>query len=670
MSRLLAVAARELRERWLLFPAALVLGCVPLVLPAFGLKTAKADLAFVALFIALVLGAAAAVIIGTTMLARDVANGRLGFLFSRPLPWGAIWGGKWLAAILLVTATGLLASLPWMAVYPLASLGGHHGDSWLKALLDGPGAALCLTLIVLIVGLANLSTVALRSRSAWLVVDGALLLASLWATWRFVAPLVGWGIIATDRAWAPVMLALPATLAFVVASTTQVAVGRSDLHRAHRAASLGFWAVITLSLALAAGYLNWALSVGPGELRTWAMTRDPAGRWVFLGGETARSGSYPHGLLVDTKTGRYVRRGPTLGLREVIEDAPSPGGDVTRGGAVFSASGRACALPGYDASHGGARVVLFDLTAELPRPREVVLESSPPPSWASAFALSPSAASLFMVHESGASLFDLASGRRLATVTIKPGWWPVLARFLTEGQARAWLVASVESRRAEIAVVDLALDGRSHFVSFAVGTTKTPGWGSVMPNDDGTRLLTRDGGVRLRDGADGRVIATLTESGGRPAAAFLADGRIVVGEGAPGIEAAATAGPAAALTVFDATGVRLGTVRVPIESTGLSLGPEVAPGRILVSAFRSPFLREDTLVVDVGDGRVVERLEGLRPAIGFWTAPAEPGPGSGPRSVQFFRDTEGRVVRVDFATGERRTVAGPGAPKGERLNLF
>lgn len=667
--RVLAVAWRELRERWLLFPAALVLGCVPLVLPAFGLKAAKADLGFAAFFVALVLGAAAAVIMGTSMLGRDVANGRLGFLFSRPLPWGAIWGGKWLAAIVLVAATGLLAFVPWMAVYPLPSLGGRHGDSWWRALLDAEGTALLLTFIVLIVGLANASAVALRSRSAWLVVDGALLLAALWGTWRFVAPLVlyGIGVMGFRAAWVPLTLVLPLALALVAGSLAQVAIGRSDLQRAHRAGSLGVWAVIALTLALAAGHLQWALSVDPSQLRTWAVTRDPAGRWVYLGGSAERSGYYGHGLLVDTQSGRYLRRLlPASAMFEVPGSRRWEGAE----GAVFAASGRACVLPGYDAGRGGTRVTLFDLTAEQPRARSVALESSVPPSVVSAFAVSASASSVFMVHESGASLFDTTTGRRLATVTIKPGWRPVLARFLAEGQARAWLTASVAARRAELAVVDLALDGRSRFASFAVGTAQTPGWGSFVLNDDATRLLTWDGGVRLRDGADGRTIATLSESAARPALAFLADGRSLVGESAPATSASARPGSGSTLTVFDATGVRLGVVDVPIDSAGLILGPEVAPGRILVSAFRSAFLREDTLLVDLADGRVVERLEGLRPAMGFWTAPAQPAPGSGPRSVQFFRDTESQVIRIDFATGERRIVAGPGAPKGQRLSQF
>jgi hypothetical protein len=95
----------------------------------------------------------------------------------------------------------------------------------------------------------------------------------------------------------------------------------------------------------------------------------------------------------------------------------------------------------------------------------------------------------------------------------------------------------------------------------------------------------------------------------------------------------------------------------------------VAPGRVAVSSFRAPYLSEDTLLVDVGEGRVVERLSGLRPALGFfWNVSAVPTD-AGPTSVHFFRDVEGRVIRIDFASGERKVVAGPDAPRGERTRF-
>jgi hypothetical protein len=153
MSRLLAVAARELRERWLLFPGALVAGLFPLVIPAFGVSRDVAPTA--GAVGAGLLGMAAAVVIGSSMLARDAANGRLGFLFSRPLPCGTIWGGKWLAALTLAATTATLTAIPWMVAYPLESLGGHHGDSWLRAVWTSEGTLLFAVVLLLAVGLAT-----------------------------------------------------------------------------------------------------------------------------------------------------------------------------------------------------------------------------------------------------------------------------------------------------------------------------------------------------------------------------------------------------------------------------------------------------------------------------------------------------------------------------------
>jgi hypothetical protein len=144
---------------------------------------------------------------------------------------------------------------------------------------------------------------------------------------------------------------------------------------------------------------------------------------------------------------------------------------------------------------------------------------------------------------------------------------------------------------------------------------------------------------------------------------FLADGRIVVG-GPP----SGAGDVASRLLVFAPDGRKAGEWPVELLPWGLTVGPEVSPGRVAVSSFRSPHQSEETLVVDASDGRVVERLSGLRPAIGFWNVPAVPAE-AGATTVHFFRDAGGRVVRIAFATGERTVVAGPGAPAGERLRL-
>jgi hypothetical protein len=219
-------------------------------------------------------------------------------------------------------------------------------------------------------------------------------------------------------------------------------------------------------------------------------------------------------------------------------------------------------------------------------------------------------------------------------------------------------------------VVDLASDGQSRALTFRLAKALDPGaaWGKgVIPDATGRRLLTPDGGLRLRDGASGELIATLAEGKGRLSGLFLADGRIVVDGGPRGTEAGP---PQATVQVFDPDGAGLGEIPLDIRPGALTLGPEVVLGLVAVSPFRANFLPEDTLLVDVGDRRVVERLSGLRsPAIGFWNAPAAPPAGARPTSVHFFRDVEGRVIRIDFATGQRRIVTGPGAAAGERVSL-
>ncbi len=661
MSRLLAVAARELRERWLLFPGAVASGCFPLVLPAFGVE--REVMPVVGSVGAVLLGLGAAVVIGSSMLARDASNGRLGFLFSRPVPWPAIWGGKWLAALVLVAATGLLAAIPWMAVYPLASVGGHHGDSWLRAMLDGPRSVFFLTLAVFAVGLANFNATAFRSRSPWVSFDLLLLMGGIWATRQFVAPLWRYGIL--GQANRTVALALvPLAAGFLVGSVAQVAVGRTDLRRAHRALSLGFWAVAAATLAVAAGHWAWVLSAGPADVDVRAISRDPAGRWVYVEGSTPRGGWYPHGLLLDTASGRYVTR------RE-----PDPERERFGVGMLFSGDGRFAALPKIDRDGRNAAIDLFDLTGGTPRAVEVVLESSPPPTWKTAFALSPAAAVVFVAHESGASLFALPSGRRVATTTIPPGWHPAAVRFPAEGTARAWLVpdgpgvtGGQAGPRAEMRVVDLAVGGATKTATFPIATPldAAPAWRTVFPDADGRRIVTVDAGLHLRDGATGGLVATLVDGVGHFPVLFLADGRVVVGdsrvgEGEPG-------SPRALVRVFDPIGAPTGEIRLDLPPGGLNIGPEVAPGRVVVSSLRAAFLSEDTLVVDAGESRVVERLAGLRPAAGFWgVSGSAPSGASAPR-VHFFRDASGQVLRLDFATGERRVVAGTGAPAGERIS--
>jgi hypothetical protein len=147
------------------------------------------------------------------------------------------------------------------------------------------------------------------------------------------------------------------------------------------------------------------------------------------------------------------------------------------------------------------------------------------------------------------------------------------------------------------------------------------------------------------------------EGPGRRSAAFTSDGRVVVADGSQG---------QARLRVFDPSGAALAETSFDLPNAGqpLHVGPEVAPGRIAVAS-GIPFLTGgETLVVDLATLAVVERLTGLaplRPSLGHASFPVR-----AEGSVHLFVG-QGQLVRIDFRTGERKVLAGPGAPHGERL---
>ncbi len=651
MSKALAVAARELRERWLLFPGGLALGCVPLILPAFGLPEDASPT--LGLFVALLLGAISALVIGSSMLARDASDGRLGFLFSRPVPWGAIWGGKWLAAIVLVTGSGALAALPWMLVYPPSP--DAHARSWVEALLDVQGTAFFVLLVLLAVGLTNFGATAFRSRSAWVALDIALLLVASWLAWRWVAPLYSLGLFwHNDRplaGWILLLPWVPVPTALVVASAAQAARGRTDIRRAHRAMSVAFWAVVFLALGAAGLRLAWARSAPPTDLVAQSGSHSSSGRWLNVTGRSSRGGWMT--FLLDTETGRYL----SMGLDRPFQS-------LGLGGMAFAA--RAETGAGLIEHGDGSALHVADLTGDEPRFSVVALESSPPPTFGMRLALSPSGETALLTHEHGASLFSVESGRRVATATIAPGWRAASTRFFGPASARVFLIPDIGRHaslpRAEMRILDVVVgrEARTATVALAAPLDPVRAWPAfARPNASGARFLTLDDGVRLRDGETGTLLATLVEGAGTYQTAFAADGRIVVGEGL---------GARVVLHVFAPDGTALGDITLERASAGLGVGPEVAPGHVAVHCGG---LTDDyeTVVVDLSEGRVTESLPDLRPRRAYWMLDSPlVGPGDDVFTVHFlFRAKDGAVVRRDFATGEERVVAGAGAPVGKRL---
>lgn len=181
----------------------------------------------------------------------------------------------------------------------------------------------------------------------------------------------------------------------------------------------------------------------------------------------------------------------------------------------------------------------------------------------------------------------------------------------------------------------------------------------LAPADEGRSVLSLDGALRLRDGATGALQATLDEDHPQGRVLGLADGGIVF---------VTADGPRVLMRTFDREGRPLGSFSLAQSVHGLADVFELPSGRIAL-AFGAIYGTAEVVVIDAADGRVVSVLTDLRPNTWFGLPADEPGAVKGVPPARFFWSSEGRLVRVDFATGEQKTVLGPGAPRGERLSV-
>lgn len=105
---------RELSQRKNLWWAALAAGFIPMLLQVLpGIHYAPAEIRDAsALAISATFGLFIALLLGASVLARDLSEGRLGFDFTRPMGNVSIWAGRMSAAVLLALGGAIVAVLP------------------------------------------------------------------------------------------------------------------------------------------------------------------------------------------------------------------------------------------------------------------------------------------------------------------------------------------------------------------------------------------------------------------------------------------------------------------------------------------------------------------------------------------------------------------------------
>jgi hypothetical protein len=647
MKALVAIAGREVRRRWMILPAALVVGFFPIVASRLGWKAAGDPV--VGLFGCLSLGLVAALGTGYSVIGGEMAAGRLAFFFSRPVPWWAIWGGKLSASFLLTAVTGVLAAVPWMtarAGQPLSA----------AALMDLPGSLFATGLIVLAVGLAHTASIAHGSRSWLVAADLGLFAAWLWGLWA-AGPLIVFGAM-----WVLFLdhppynyLQWPLALALLAASAVQVYVGRTDARRSHLALSATLWSLLFASLGLVSG-VGWRLlQATPRDLADvlWAAAA-PRGDWMYVVGHVrGRIGFwYAPLFLYEAESARFVRLG-------IAGQATPP---------AFSGDGKQAALLKVEdwGSEGwsGARLYLADLASDPPSLRAVPLGIPPMPKTAPTLAFCPDGDCLLLAQDEALTLYDLPSGKSRWSAPSLRGQWLEPVVFLDHALLRAYRRWS-DGTTSTVEIVTLRLrDGSQQ----ATGRLEAPKGAWLRSSTSGERLLvlrrrTPTGlpdaqslsKATLHDGVTGALLATLAENLADVDADFLADGRIALTEISDG---------GARLRVLDRNGNEARSIDLG-PSREASLGGEPEPGRLFVGLGPCPMFLAgphgcETALVDLESGQIT-RKPGASPAHSLWQArvsPWGPRPAPGSLGAMLFRSDEGQLVRLDAKGGTRQVLLG------------
>lgn len=636
MKAFVAILRRELAERWLIPVAAALLGLVPLAAPLLPIEGYRGpDLrGGTALALALIASYLLSLVLGSSVLARDLGERRLGFYFSRPLPGWAIWAGKLGAALILALGSGLLIMLPSLLLGDRPDAGGL---SWPAGFAGN--AALWAASVCLLVLLANAAAVLFRSRSPWLLFDlaaAAVLAAWLWVEMSRLQAAGAQGVLMQ------VQIAMLAVLlaALAAASAVQVLRARTDLRRGHRLLSLTLWGILGLATLAVAGYGRWVLAAVPEDLTTFRFVLPaPAGTWVALSGPTGGRGDFEPLFLFDTRSGRSFRISTVWWGYEIW------------GGPVFSEDGRRAVWLESERRLLPMSVRRLDLDRPGARPAPVPItfgESSP-----QAFALSHDGRRLAAIHKERILVMDVQTGRALASVPVPSGrdLWPDRLRFLPSGTLRFYGIrlAGEEDENGELRVIDVDPDGGKVTRSLALPAPDE--WAGELSRD-GSRLLlhTRDLSlaathVRVLDLATGESSPPIALQRVTGRADLLGNDRVLISE---------RAGVRMLLRLLDTQGTELRRFEIPAERLRISGRP--SPGLLVVSILPpgkpNDWRSRRSLLLDLDRGTWKPLADGLVPVA--WV-----GPPPGSLGTRLFFDNRGGLFELDPATGHRRVILHP-----------
>jgi hypothetical protein len=586
MSAILQVIGRELRVRALV-PATGAATAVAILIAGWLVadgtrfrEIAESSLPFASFFLV-----AGAVYVGALLLARDLEGSRSLFWLARPVGAWTAFGGKMTAAFLLVVATTFLAALPAFIV-----------DAGLlrEPLVFAGAAGFAVGCIALGAALGLL----LRNRSAWFIPALAILVGFGGGVWLNAEPFLlasAGGIVALLFSVGVAAL----VLALILAHGLAFARGRHDARAQARIFTLLLAIFLGAVLAVSWGFGAWVRGLDLSDLDS-SRVRSSAGSVAVV--EGWRGEPVPWGRLfaVDVERGRSVPLAPGTWIT-----AASPQ-------RVFYAAPVSIDRVGFE-------IFAAELGSE-PRTRRTGIVIA---GHAGRMVAAPDGSRVAVSGPESTQVFDLA-GRSLGSfpneVRESSAWrfgW-VTPVFIDRDTLRLYERAS--TKNDEIMVREADLRSRSvRRVGTIPGAIRgfTPAQDRVVVRADRASSSWQPSApVALHDARSGEKIFDFPPGTGSMVP--LSDGGWAVGRNVDG----------------KGQIVRLGSggemvSSAPFNSGWTFFGGEVRPGVISVGeSFEKRGERnKDLLLVDVGSGRVLERVEGVT-SIGshFWMdAFDEPG---------------------------------------------
>ena len=680
-----ALVWREIAERRLLLLASLLLGIVPILLPfmpGIPARFSPEEIRVAAtLILAALFSGISLLILGSTIVGRDLSEKRLGFYFSRPINSWVLWLSRILGASALVLVSILLIVTPstvadggsWLVPlwerdsgpsFPILGLAerqmlGHLSDErptfGETPTVVSPATRVAFTgmIVLLLLTLIHAGSTMVRGRNLWVLADLAGLVVVLFLGWSAREALVReqalGALVWCERLFVPAVLAV-----LGVAGGVQLARGRVDMARGHRYLSATLWPSLVVVMLAFTGYARWIESSTVADLaRLTRFQAAPGERWLMAGGPVKHRAGARAAFLIEVDTGYELRLGNLDRSRAWL--AFSPDGNLAVWAHCEAYRPPACELWAKD------------------------LRDAASPPWPTGISIllaemrwTPGSRDQALTFDDDGKLLAIAEAKRLVVYEVGR----------TPEASEPRVVAAVDAKLPE--AVTFLPENRVRFHQRVPSDPEIDGdaWIRIRELDLATRRLVDTGrlpagiggprsrsqdllffqkwpglGLRVHDGETGeaRVEADAAVPSMAGWGRFLTDGRLVVGRWRP--DAPGQPGGDLRLRVLTPEGQELHR----FERTGVtsrSAGGELAPGKLLIAWKEKtppatsrhrldvpPRHGWTTYLLDADAGELIPLASGILP-LGKSRASAE----------RLFLAGDDHVIRWNIETGEVRTI--------------